>query len=122
MNNVISFKQPEHSVSVDPELKNDEAFQALINQPLPLQMLRQDIEEHMGSGFLDKIPREIFEGFCLKSIDRNEPTGLMLQVLVQNFMKAYLDPEKVEKAMEAFDFLTYLNLQDEELADLEDDQ
>jgi hypothetical protein len=117
MNNVLKFTHP--NTKEEPDFVEEPIHQEELKRPLPIQLLAQDVESHMGKGFSDTLPREIFESFCLRTIERNEPTGLMLAVLVSNFMKAYADPdpEIAEKAMEAFDYLTYLALDDKSVID-----
>ncbi len=92
----------------DPREVSSAEVMAAIDEPMPLQFLSQDIAAYMGKDFLATISKADLEAFCLRTIERDEPTGKLLSVLMQNFMKAYGNPETSEESMKAFDYLTYL--------------
>lgn len=74
----------------------------------PFTFLMQEIISYLGTDFVKGVPLELLEAYCMRTIDRDEPTGKILYGLLINFMIAYSNPETSDEAMKAFDFLDYL--------------
>lgn len=74
-----------------------------------MAFLSPEIIARMGKDFLNTVPLELMEKFCVASVERNDPTGELLQKIVQNFMIAYSNPDTRDEALKAYDFLDYLS-------------
>lgn len=79
-----------------------------ITGPFPIEFLKQDIIAHVGEEIIRNLSLKQLENYCLRTIVRDEPTGNLLLVLMQNFITAYGQEATSEEAMKAFDYLTYL--------------
>ena len=71
--------------------------------------LAPEIQDRMGSDFLNKVPYELLQSYCLATVRQNQPTAALLYELITNFMKAYSNPETNADALKAFDYLTHLS-------------
>jgi len=74
----------------------------------PVTFLTQEIISYLGEGFVINMPIDLIESYCMRSIERDEPTGKILYTLMLNFLSAYSNPATSDEAMKAFDFLDYL--------------
>jgi hypothetical protein len=66
-----------------------------------LTLLFTDIADQVGMDFLEQIPADLLERFCMMTVTRNDGTGLLLRHLLLGFMQAYANPATSEMAVEA---------------------
>lgn len=93
----VSGEQPVHASDQSADLTSIYDF------------LSHEIEDRLGVGFVEKIPMELLQSYCLATVRQNEPTAALLHELITNFMTAYSNPETNAEALKAFDFLAHLS-------------
>jgi hypothetical protein len=103
---------PQSSKSSNDDGATDESSDSTSDSLAVLAFMSQEIMRRMGKDFLEKIPLDVTEQFCLSTVEKNDPTAELLYQLVTNFMKAYAKENTNEEALKAFDYLDYLVTKD----------
>lgn len=94
---IVSSIRSAHDAALDGDLMDDDEYG---ETDIMLSINIADIAEAVGVDAVEKIPADLLERFCMMSVIRNEPSGLLLSKLLIGFIRAYSKHQTSEQAVQ----------------------